>query len=409
MIDFKYAVIFILMLSSKPTDAFPRSGLDLRGSRTQRDVPCSASLEYQHGNICCLNCPAGTRVESPCTGTREKGRCEECEHGDTYTEHSNGLNMCFKCTRCRSDQEMVTECNQTHNTECRCKSGKFCAPDQACEVCKKCSSCEKDEEIVRNCTSTTNTECKKIQSSSGTSRANAAIVVPLTLLASGLIILGAVCCWKKRNKATDSQRPDGKAGQRYPANFPTEERKTGETKKPSWQLVRPKSSAGTEDERKVLCESLNSSASNSQHSLTSLPSSAFPVPPPQVSAVVPRQPNRREEWQFPKLVPLKGEDSLRKCFDYFEEELEVDYHKKFFRHLGLNDNVIKSKENLHYEDRVHELLNIWLEKVGREASLNYLLSALIDLNQRRTAENIRDRAIVNDHYIYENQIEVNSV
>ncbi|XP_056233348.1 hematopoietic death receptor isoform X2 [Seriola aureovittata] len=352
MIDFKYAVIFILMLSSKPTDAFPRSGLDLRGSRTQRDVPCSASLEYQHGNICCLNCPAGTRVESPCTGTREKGRCEECEHGDTYTEHSNGLNMCFKCTRCRSDQEMVTECNQTHNTECRCKSGKFCAPDQACEVCKKCSSCEKDEEIVRNCTSTTNTECKKIQSSSGTSRANAAIVVPLTLLASGLIILGAVCCWKKRNKATDSQRPDGKAGQRYPANFPTEERKTGETKKPSWQL---------------------------------------------------------EEWQFPKLVPLKGEDSLRKCFDYFEEELEVDYHKKFFRHLGLNDNVIKSKENLHYEDRVHELLNIWLEKVGREASLNYLLSALIDLNQRRTAENIRDRAIVNDHYIYENQIEVNSV
>ncbi|XP_022613101.1 tumor necrosis factor receptor superfamily member 10B-like isoform X3 [Seriola dumerili] len=328
MIDFKCAVIFIV-LSSKPMDAFPRSGLDLRGSRTQRDVQCLASLEYQHDNICCLNCPAGTRVESPCTRTGEKGRCGECDHGHTYTEHSNGLNLCFKCTRCRSDQEIVRECSQTHNTECRCKSGGFCAPDQACEVCKKCSRCEKDEEVVRNCTSTTNTECKKIQSSPGTSPVNAAIAVPLTLILIGLIILGAVCWWKKRNKATDSQRPDGKAGQ--------------------------------------------------------------------------------EECQFPKLVPLKGEDSLRKCFDFFEEEMEVDYHKKFFRHLGISDNVIKSKENIRYEDRIHELLNIWLEKVGREASLNDLLSALLDLNQRRTAENIRDRAIDNDHYIYEYQIEVNSV
>lgn len=95
-----------------------------------------------------------------------------------------------------------------------------------------------------------------------------------------------------------------------------------------------------------------------------------------------------------------GEESLKKCFEYFEE-IDVDYHKRFFRHLGIIDNVIKSKEQLPYEDRIHELLNIWVEKEGKEASLNDLLKALLDLNQRRTAENVKEYAIQNGHYFCE--------
>ncbi len=76
---------------------------------------------------------------------------------------------------------------------------------------------------------------------------------------------------------------------------------------------------------------------------------------------------------------------MRKCFEYFEE-LDVDYHKRFFRYLGISDNMIKSKEHLPYEDKIHDLLNIWVEKEGMEASLNDLLKALLDLNLRRTAE-----------------------
>ena len=101
------------------------------------------------------------------------------------------------------------------------------------------------------------------------------------------------------------------------------------------------------------------------------------------------------EWKTLSL--FAGEESLRKCFEYFEE-IEIGQHKRFFRSLGISDNVIKSKDPLEYEDKIHDLLNIWVEKEGREASLNHLLKALLDLNQRRTAETVREKAIVGGHY-----------
>uniref|UniRef100_A0A672YUL2 Hematopoietic death receptor n=1 Tax=Sphaeramia orbicularis TaxID=375764 RepID=A0A672YUL2_9TELE len=242
--------------------------------RTRRDVPCRDNLEYPNGNICCLNCPAGTHMKSPCSTAGKKGQCEECEYG-TYTEHSMDLKQCFRCTQCRLDQEIVQPCTFTHNTECRCNQEDFVPPDQACEVCKKCSSCGKDEVIVRNCTSTSNTECKKRPPPSGS--------------ASGTV---------------------------------------------------------------------------SVH------------------------------------LYEKSEESLRSCFEFFED-LDVNYHSRFFRLLGINDNLIKSKESLCYVDRVHDLLNVWLEKEGGDASLNDLLKALLDLNQRRTAEIIRMKAIEGCFYVRE--------
>ncbi|XP_076586034.1 hematopoietic death receptor isoform X2 [Chaetodon auriga] len=326
------------------------SGFVAGPSRTQRDIHCRDNLEYPNGNICCLNCPAGTRMISPCTTARERGTCEECDDG-TYTEHDNSLNQCFKCTQCRSDQEIVRACTHTHDTECQCKLGVFCAPDQACEVCKKCLKCEKDEEIVRNCTSTSNTECKKIQPNSGSASAKASVIVPLILFAA--VVIGGIVAYVCRRRATDSQRnlPDGlKAGPHYSDNRPTEGGRSGEP-------------------QRLSCSSL----------------------------ILSRQ---LEDEQFPKLVPVNGEESLRACFECFEE-VDIDYHKRFFRHLGVSDNVIKSKEHLLYEDKIHELLNIWVEKVGREASLNDLLKALLDLNQRRTAETVKENAINSGHYIFE--------
>ncbi len=93
-----------------------------------------------------------------------------------------------------------------------------------------------------------------------------------------------------------------------------------------------------------------------------------------------------------------GDESLRECFEYFEE-IDIDIHKRFFRQLGIIDNVMKSKEHFSYEDKIHELLNIWVEKKGREASLNDLLKALLDLNQRRTAETIKEKATSSGHYV----------
>lgn len=126
----------------------------------------------------------------------------------------------------------------------------------------------------------------------------------------------------------------------------------------------------------------------------------------------------QEEEPFPALVPVSGkklcapappggqaqlcfsaagEASLRRCFDYFEE-VDFHYYKRFFRRLSVSDNAMKSKEELPYEDRIHQLLHIWMEKEGRGASLDQLLQVLLDLDQRGTAENIKEKALLHGHY-----------
>ncbi|XP_068460475.1 tumor necrosis factor receptor superfamily member 10B-like isoform X2 [Clinocottus analis] len=384
-------VLPVLILWLKSTWAFTQPGLGCRGD-----------LEYASGNICCLKCPAGTRMASPCTRAGEEGTCEECDDG-TYTEHANDHKYCFKCTQCRPDQEIVRDCTHTQEAECQCKPGKFCAPEQACEVCRKCLRCKEDEEIVRNCTSTTNTECKKRQPTASYNKvANGWVIgTPLVVCLVGVIIFAV---WRHR-RATDSRRstPDRREAGKHDL-CPTDDGNGRETQRPRcfnvpWQLVRAKSSAGSSDECKAL-QSLSSSASNSQHSLTGLSSSAFPAPPPRAVPTAPVQPDRREDVTFPKLVAVNGEASLRKCFEYFEE-IDFNQHNRFFRHLGIVDNVIKSKDNLPYEDKIHDLLTIWVEKVGREATLNDLLQALLALNQRRTAEAVKEKALTHYHYYVE--------
>ncbi|XP_041855201.1 hematopoietic death receptor isoform X3 [Melanotaenia boesemani] len=334
---FMYLVFSALFYILSPTGAYPQPGFDSRSNRTRRGISCNADLEYPHGSICCLSCPPGKYVKSTCTKAGEMGACEECSVG-TYAEHANGLQQCFRCTLCRSDQEVVRPCSPTQNTECQCKPGLFCHPDHACEVCKKCSRCESDEEEVRNCTATTNTECKKIQSKSSSTLEVVLVVLAFVLLA---VSVAVVVIYKKKCRTTDSQTnlPGGiKPGSEY-----AEGRKAGSTN----LITRP-----------------------------------------------------LEDAPFPILVPVNGEESLRSCFEYFEE-VDVDHHKRFFRHLDFSDNMIKSKDTLQYEDKVHELLNMWVEREGKEASLNDLLKALLDLNQRRTAERIKEKAVSHHHYVCE--------
>ncbi|XP_034548480.1 tumor necrosis factor receptor superfamily member 10B-like [Notolabrus celidotus] len=341
MTEFLHYMVLMGLFWSSP-GAFRLLSHDLDDSCTED--------EYLHGKICCLNCPAGYHMTSPCTSAGQRGKCEECVDG-TYTEFSNGLQHCFKCTQCRSDQSVLRPCTMKQNTECECKSGRYCAPDQACEVCKTCSRCQKDEKIMRNCNSTANTECKKTQLSPGFSSGKTAAIVFTMLLAAGLLTVFVMLVrrWRTRGSLRNVSVML-KDGQHCSDSSLTEERGDTDT---------PRSS----------CTGL--------------------ILPGQLA-----------DKEFPRLVPMNGEESLRKCFEYFEE-IDVDYHKRFFRHLGLADNVIKSKEHLHYEDKIHELLSVWIEKEGREGNLNHLLTALLVSNQRRTAEQIKEKAVHNGHYLYE--------
>ncbi|XP_071374505.1 tumor necrosis factor receptor superfamily member 10B-like isoform X3 [Centroberyx affinis] len=352
-----YMVVSILIWLLKPAVALQQPGLESGGrvgNRTRRDVSCRDNLEYPHGNICCLNCPAGTYVKSPCTRPREKGRCEECDYG-THTEHANGLRQCLKCTKCRPDQEIVRLCTSTQDTECQCKSGWFCVPDQACEVCMKCSRCDEDEVEARNCTATSNRECKKGRSPSVSGPAGAAVIVPVALIAVVIIVvIPAVCIWWRRHRLTDSQRnpPDGlKDELGYGDDRSPEERENRENRRVS----RP---------HLIQC--------------------------------------RQPEEKFRKLVPVNGEESLRECFAYFEE-MDINYHKRFFRRLGIGDNMIKSNDHLQHEDRIHSLLHVWMEKEGKDASLNDLLNTLLALDQRLTADKISAKATGGGHYVFEEE------
>ncbi|KAM4577965.1 hematopoietic death receptor isoform 1-T1 [Fundulus diaphanus] len=351
------------------------------GIREGRSISCRRETEYVHRSICCLNCEAGQYVKTPCSEAGKKGTCEECDDG-TFTEHANGLKQCIKCARCPPDQEIVRSCTHTQDTVCRCKPGRYCHPDEACETCTKCSRCGSDEVIVKNCTSTSNTECKKVQPKSA-SDADNGLTVGLWIFFAVILCVASIIfiiIWRKKYRGADSDS----LKQEY---VPVDDNSTSLTHRSSLVMPRMKG-------RINLCESNSSSASSSQHNLTD------PLCSAPAASLSWDDPSRREEEPFPNLVPVEGVDSLKNCFDFFED-LNMDFHKRFFRQLSLNDNVIKSRDHLPYEDRIHELLNHWVEKEGINASLNELLKALLDLNQRRTAEMIMQKAIQRGYYLCE--------
>ncbi|XP_041691759.2 uncharacterized protein LOC121530677 isoform X3 [Coregonus clupeaformis] len=410
-------LMVVLIIWALNPMAAAQSGLELAqtgGSvrnRRQRDISCRENLEYPHDNICCLNCPAGKYVKVSCTGALEKGTCEDCDF-DTYTEHDNGLQQCLKCTKCRSDQVTTKTCTITQNTECQCKPGYFCAPDQACEVCKKCSRCKDNEVRVKNCTTTSNTVCKTRMPTSSTISA-AVIVIVVVVLSITAAIAGVYWKRRKHSKRTDSQNNPSETLEVVvddQNNRSIEERQNNQNAVldgtqlhpllEQTQAVGAKASSATEDEDNGLGDSLPNTTNSSQASLSALPSTPLPRSSPLPSPAAKRQPGTvaREDVLI-KLSPLNGDESLKKSFELFEE-LDVNYHNRFFRHIGLSDNAIKSTAHLHSEDRVYELLKVWLEKVGMEADINDLIKALLYFDQRLSAENIISKAIENSYYEY---------
>ncbi|XP_066510437.1 tumor necrosis factor receptor superfamily member 10B-like isoform X2 [Hoplias malabaricus] len=327
------------------------SALGGNRNRTVRDVTCRENMEYLHGVICCQNCPAGSHVKSPCSRASERGVCEKCDFG-SYTEHDNGLSECLPCTKCRSDQDRVHECTSTRNSQCQCKEGHFCLPDQPCEICKTCRRCREDEEVEKSCTHSSNTICRKRSSS----QAYIAVIV-LVVTGVGITLLVVILYWKRPAWCKKTLASCCSGG-----------------------VFINESSCGSEELQQ---NGLNSALEDVQ------------------APFLKQSPSELENEKIRRrLVPLNGEESLKKCFDLFEE-MDVNIHNRFFRNIGLNDNAIKNAESLSLEEKVYQLLKVWLEKEGMTADFNTLIEALLHLNQRLTAENIVTRAIANRWYMYE--------
>nr|XP_005171855.1 hematopoietic death receptor isoform X1 [Danio rerio] len=386
-------------------------------NRLSRDVSCREGLEYPHENICCLNCPAGTYVKKACAAAAEKGVCAPCEF-DTYTEHDHGLLKCISCDKCRIDQETIEKCTSTQNTRCKCRNGSFCLPDQACEVCKKCSRCKEDEETEKSCTAISNTVCRKRSSPGSSTSMTFIVIMPL------IVLLACVLCivyWtkSKQNKtAVTSRSPremvkicmgDSEEVREEKQNDHNSRIDDSSQLQPFLEqnyVVGTSVPHPSEAEKdKGLGDSLPNTANSSQTSLAicAVPSDLQSCHTNQSSSsVLAWQPPALESESSRRLVPLSGEESLKKTFDFFEE-IDVHYHNRFFRLIGLSDNAIKSAESLFPEDRVYELLKIWMEKEGLKADFNSLIDALIYLDQRLSAENIIAKAINNSCFKYEEE------
>ncbi|XP_063050975.1 hematopoietic death receptor isoform X2 [Engraulis encrasicolus] len=419
---------------------------NLRLNRTVRGISCKAGA-YAHDGLCCLKCPPGTYVKEHCSGTLEEGTCEACDY-DTYTEHENGLTQCLSCTKCPPDQVPTKTCSRTSDTECQCREGTFCLPDHACEVCKKCSKCKEDEFEKKRCTSTSNTICDKKAKVNTTDEQKTVLegffgVIIAVCVVLPLLVIAGIAIYVLRRKWPQKLRDA--IGRKHASHGKSVPSETGEESfsamrepehRPLKQLVG--SATSPEDEDTGLGDSLPNTASSSQASLSALPPTLPPAPLPCVVPPTQAQPQppiacTNGNWSYnsggacnsssnssslspnpliqplirivehngiPRLVPTNGDESLRKSFDLFDE-VDVLFHKRFFRHIGLGDNDIRSTETVCPDDKMYTLLRMWRERQGMKASINDLIDALLHLDQRLSAENIIAKAVEFGLYKYE--------
>ncbi|KAK2818709.1 hypothetical protein Q5P01_024270 [Channa striata] len=394
---------------------------------------CVENEQYAYQGRCCVNCQAGTYVHKTCDSDQKKGICHSCEPGQTYTEHSNGMNRCLPCTHCRSDEITTALCTTTTDTRCQCKQGTFCVEDQACEVCKRCAKCKPGEEEVKKCTHFSNTVCQKrgpspteiSQAPPTTSLPPPAdITIPLCIflvIVLLIFIVLAVWCFVKKqqwielpclkspcdsseivkipideSEATAEERQNNQ-------NAGLEGEESRPESRPLLQETQPgitKASPHLEDEDRGLGDSLPNTTSSSQTSLSALPTAASSGNTPHQSPAAFRPPPAdMDDPLRHRLLPLLGsEKSLKKSFDLFDEYLDVRIHNKFFRMIGVSDNHIRIAENGAAVDKVYELLKNWMQRQGLKADINDLLDALLSMDQRRSAESIASAALLKGFY-----------
>ncbi|KAM9068229.1 tumor necrosis factor receptor superfamily member 10A isoform X2 [Sarcophilus harrisii] len=103
------------------------------------------------------------------------------------------------------------------------------------------------------------------------------------------------------------------------------------------------------------------------------------------------------------LFPADGNHikTLEKSFYIFEEEVPWESWDKYMRQLGLSNNDIVSIKHTetNAQEHPHKLLMKWLNKTGKDASVDCLLKTLDQIHQKAARQNIQDRLIKSNLYI----------
>lgn len=85
-------------------------------------------------------------------------------------------------------------------------------------------------------------------------------------------------------------------------------------------------------------------------------------------------------------------EDLRQSFTLFIKNVPLKKWRQFMRKLDLTDNEIEMAEtnnSKNIEEAHYQMLNTWLQKLGRAASLNVLLNTLKDMDLNDAADNIQ--------------------
>uniref|UniRef100_I3L5L0 Tumor necrosis factor receptor superfamily member 10A n=2 Tax=Sus scrofa TaxID=9823 RepID=I3L5L0_PIG len=396
--DLRAPIVVVLVLSVTAASGMPTG----QGRFHQQMAAPEA------GSLGRWKCPPGFHVEDA------SGECVRCTDGVDYTSHPNTLFSCLRCTVCKSGEEEKTPCTATADTGCECKPGTF-REENSPEFCQKCHTrCPDGMVMATPCTPSSDLKCVHQESgtrasgealdpgepvttnlqpptASSPSSSNSQLVAKIA--ASCLVVLFLVVsacliykykvqgCGLHRKfmdkvlfwRSHPSRRPEALDN----ARNNTLSNRDG--------LSSPVSDQEVEDPEQVEPTGVQSSG-EAEHLL-------------EPAAAEGSRVRRR------LLVPADGGDPtecLRQFFDDFSNIVPCDCWDKLMRKMDLTQNdILQSRDRARNTgDALYEMLETWVRRKGREASVNDLLDALEALGQRYAKEKIEDTLVGSRKFVF---------
>ncbi|NXI65376.1 TR10B factor, partial [Anseranas semipalmata] len=360
---------------------FRRDKLDLfEPSRGGEDF-----YRVQDSDYICRKCPA-----EHCEEQNGSSKCLPCKE-DEYIEYPNDFPKCLRCRTCREDQVELSPCSATRNRQCTCRNGTFCSPDHPCEMCQKCHSwCPKDQVEIAPCTPHSDLQCGPPTGTFSISDNNIVviivIVVAVVIVVVLLIIVLWMCCC--RNPAAGVLQLGCFVFLSHQGYLVI-------------QLMRcRRGGLGMRDN--VRNEQFYQ---DQQRELLPVVSRSVAPSAPGLEGMAPRTSYPSAKARR-KLVPVPGEDPvvlLRRSFDIFARDVPYKDWKRYGRALDLPENDIALAEmNDKFScEPFFQMLNMWLNRQGMNASVNTLLETLHRINLGGIAEGISSNLVRQGSFQYE--------
>ncbi|XP_004848395.2 tumor necrosis factor receptor superfamily member 10B isoform X2 [Heterocephalus glaber] len=398
-------------------------------------------------------CPAGSYL------SEKSGQCEECEEGVDYTSYSNNLPACIPCRVCAQEETQKYSCNRTTNTVCYCKNGTF-RSEGSPEFCQRCQTrCPDGKVMASPCTPWSDLKCMDKESGTKTTEEAPAPGEPVTsspgtpaspcpsvdwerivisvTIAIVLLLAGAVFVWKtgwwrlcgqrsifsrcpstqylvqclkSRTSREELQQKPSASSPRRSSPLPGCEQ---DSKLGNGVLINPpKPSRGSEaqdnDRNEVLSYVVpSSSLEHDEHEIERQEQVVTGVPeqcPGETDRLLGPAEAKRSSMGRKPLVPASGVDpseALRRLFTYCTDVVHHNSWDQLMQEMGLTPNEIYLAKVSRPSDPLYEMLQKWLYKTGRNASINTLLGALEKLGQTLAGEKIAEYAVNSGNFIYQ--------